>query len=224
MRDDHDGEENRVPTVPPPDGESDVYDAATRVGGLSPEALAMLRQVRDEKPTGAVGELNLPVFEDAGEGETTVKRAASAAAAAALSSPRPAAGMPATRAAAPTPAPIAPPAVAPSELRPIAAAEPARAPDPPKKASLPPLIAVPAAAVSDLAEPESYEAVFAPLPPSTATPETGGGAPRPQPATAASPALPIVLIISGVAVGVLVVLAFVLMAKAGFIPGLGPRR
>jgi len=66
MRDDRDDGDaaHTVPTVPPPPGEDDVYDAATRVGGLSPEALATLRQLRDEKPisTTPADDSNVPVF------------------------------------------------------------------------------------------------------------------------------------------------------------------
>jgi len=56
MRDDDDEAErgvHTVPTVPPPPGEDDVYDAKTQVGGLTAEALAMLRQIRDERPLPA---------------------------------------------------------------------------------------------------------------------------------------------------------------------------
>jgi hypothetical protein len=68
MRDDEEEAErevNTVPTVPPPPGEDDVYDAKTQVGGLTAEALAMLRQFRDERvPAGLHEEANVPVFED----------------------------------------------------------------------------------------------------------------------------------------------------------------
>ncbi len=62
--------ERSISTVPPPAGESDIYEAKTQVGGLTPEALAMLKQLRDEsKPpsTRASEEAQVPVFESEGK-------------------------------------------------------------------------------------------------------------------------------------------------------------
>jgi len=69
MRDDEKDARDRVhtvDTVPPPAGEDDVYDAKTQIGGLTAEQLAILRQVRDEKPPAGLGfeEILVPVFED----------------------------------------------------------------------------------------------------------------------------------------------------------------
>jgi hypothetical protein len=69
MRDDEEDSRDRVhtvDTVPPPAGEDDVYDAKTQIGGLTPEQLAMLRQVKDERPPAGLGfeEIVVPIFED----------------------------------------------------------------------------------------------------------------------------------------------------------------
>jgi hypothetical protein len=66
MRDDEtDGREHTRATLPPPPGEADIYDAKTQVGGLSAEALAMLRQLKDERPpSNRASEEVVPVFVD----------------------------------------------------------------------------------------------------------------------------------------------------------------
>ena len=240
MRDDDadDGEKHEATTVPPPAGESDPYEAATRVGGLPPEALAMLRQLREEKPPRiAPGDANVPVFTDDDEDEgqkpglvgpaagskPKMKAAAPVAAApvvaSAVSSPR---GAPAAPLA--PPPPVAPQGPAPLPLSildipPAAESAPAFSVAKPPRArhSDPPLIA---AAPAEIAEPLSYESVFAPLPPSTATPDVG--APPAAPASApVAPAtgVPVVVVLAGL---VLVVLAVVLLGQAGLIPGLRP--
>jgi hypothetical protein len=128
--------EHSVSTVPPPAGEHDIYDAKTQVGGLTPEALALLRQLKDEAdaPARSKEEAQVPVFE-----EEEVPRSAGKFKAA-----RPAAGEPparevarvaeldkAIRASITNPVVPRPPAV-PRELEPVApspaASSPARRP------------------------------------------------------------------------------------------------
>jgi len=211
----NDGDKHTATTVPPPAGEDDIYDAKTQVGGLPPEALAMLRAIRDEAPTGGSGkEANVPVFV---EEEQPVSK------------PRPAAGMPAPRPAAGVPAlptplmvpltpnPLAlrgPPTTPPSEPPPAVFS--VKVPSAPVTAdSVPPLVA-PREAPS--AEPESYEAVFAPLPPSTALPPVERLPPEPDPGTPDGGPSPLLVFGGFVVVAILIVV----LAQARLIPGLSP--
>jgi hypothetical protein len=58
-----DGEKHSATTVPPPAGESDIYEAKTQVGGLPPEAMELLRQMKEEMPSSHRGaQANVPVF------------------------------------------------------------------------------------------------------------------------------------------------------------------
>ncbi len=197
MRDDDDEDGPRsAPTVPPPPGEDDVYDAATRVGGLTPEALAMLKQLRDEKPLGAsMGDLNLPVFvEDELESQAkpSAVRPAAGAPAPSPAATEPKAAAPAT-AKAPEPAVTKEPKPVSANLKPSPAeTTPKVAPVAPVDETLPagsPLVVSPKLAAArpkdsvpplvapgtvPSAEPEHYDSVFAPLPPSTANPGVGG--------------------------------------------------
>ena len=222
MRDDEDDREegvHTVPTVPPPADESDPYEAKTQVGGLSDEALAMLRQMRDEKlsPVGTREEASVPVFVD-DDDPRSEPRPRPAAGVPAEARPRPAAGMPPharvpTEARAPeAPTPKSPfvltraltsvsTSASASDERPVAAVfSLPKAPEAPSEVAPSP----PAES-----EPLSYVPVFGPL-----TRETVDSA-RAQPLVR-SPPLGVVVLV------VLTALALIVVAELGWIPFLHP--
>jgi hypothetical protein len=169
MRDDEDEASRRVhtvDTVPPPAGEDDVYGAKTQIGGLTPEALAMLRQVRDERPQTAstLDDLDVSVFEEDGgarnDGPAPVARMVPAAGRPAAAKPLDV--TPEAREVAPPVAPVfaiprAP--LAPRELAPLLDDDDDDEPDPEP-------------------EPASYVSVFAPLSGEGPGPETQPSARR----------------------------------------------
>ncbi len=69
MRDDDDSadqeerQKSEIPTVPPREGEENVYESATMIGSLQPELLALLRE-QDEQAceVGTTEEANVPIF------------------------------------------------------------------------------------------------------------------------------------------------------------------
>jgi hypothetical protein len=191
--------------VPPPAGETDIYEAKTQVGGLPPEAMALLRQLREGPDAGrSIEEANVPVFvEDSG----ATSDAAPGSGRRAAAPIRPAAGAPIAKL---TPAPIAvePPSpdysvLGSSSTSHVSPSNSARAAD--LASPQPPPSAPPA-------DPRPYASVFAPL----AAEAPAAVAPLPPSTPGASSRSPIVI------VGVLVALLIVVLAQAGMIPGLAP--
>jgi hypothetical protein len=233
MRDDEaDAKKNEATTIPPPAGESDIYEAKTQVGGLPPDALEMLRALRDETPSpGRGGEANVPVFVEEEEPQP--------------SRPRPAAGVPAAKpleseapksttgpvskrdpfAPDPPPEPAEPAPAPKSELRPSRPPSPAvlseeeavppvfSTSNPPvAKDSIPPLIGPGSLGVSDMDD-DNYAAVFGPLPPSTAHPLVSK--PPPPPAPAGSGRVPMLIwLMGGLVVLVFLALFWVVLTRS----------
>jgi len=214
--DDHGGRHD-VATIPPPPGESDIYDAKTQVGGLPPEAMALLRQLRDEPrdPARSLEEANVPVFvEDSGASSEPAPKPAAGRPAAPM---RPAAGAPAAPPKARAPEPSVPEySVAP---RPDAHERPASAPAKLVAASpdlLP--LALPLPPPSAPAEQAPvYSSVFAPLPADVAA----AVAPAP-PVAQVAPAPSRIWMVGVLGVLVLLTLVVVVLGQAGIIPGLAP--
>jgi hypothetical protein len=207
-----DGEKHTVPTVPPPAGETDIYDAKTQVGGLPPEALALLRQMRDEEPSrGPVGEANVPVFTDDSDADAVAPSGR-------LPLVRPAAGAPAAAVrSSPTPVePATKPGDAPPVITPVA---PQAAPME-RKAENAWLAGLASRGTpeADPSEPEHYASVFAPLPESSASPEVSA-ADRTVSRKVPPPGMLAVWVVAGLAAVVVAALVFVLLGQAGWIPG-----
>jgi hypothetical protein len=231
MRDDEsDGKKTEATTIPPPAGESDIYEAKTQVGGLPPEALEMLRALRDETPSlGRGGEANVPVFVEEEEPPRPRPAAGLAAAKPAESeAPTSTTGTASKRdpfAPDATPEPAEPPPPPKPELRPsrppspsVLSAEEAVPPvfstssPPAAKDSIPPLIGPGSLGVADMDD-DNYAAVFGPLPPSTAHPLLSK--PPPPPAPPSSGQIPLVLwLMGGLVVLVFLALFWVVLTRS----------
>jgi hypothetical protein len=238
MRDDEaDATKNEATTIPPPAGESDIYEAKTQVGGLPPEALEMLRALRDEAPSPGHGaEANVPVFVEEEEAQPSRPRPAAGVPSkpAETEEPKPSTDVPVVKAQRdpfapePPPQPPAEPAPAPKpELRPSRPPSPAvlseeeavppvfSTSNPPvapvAKDSIPPLIGPGTLGVSDMDD-DNYAAVFGPLPPSTAHPLLSK--PPPPPAAPGSAQIPMIMwVMGGLVVVVFLALFWVILTR-----------